>query len=76
MFPRPSQNLFLKFRITVWGFSDQAIDENEHNGLRNIKDRASEMQAFFSIVSKLGIGTTIRIGLQLKSPLPNYATKK
>ncbi len=58
------------------GFSDQAIDENEHNGLRNIKDRASEMQAFFSIVSKLGIGTTIRIGLQLKSPLPNYATKK
>lgn len=49
------------------GFSEESVNQDDHNGLRNMRDRASEIGAVFRVKSATGEGTVIEIALPVKN---------
>jgi len=62
-FSKGENELRIQIKDNGRGFGQDTFDEDEHNGLRNMRERASEINALFSVQSSIGEGTTISIAI-------------
>jgi signal transduction histidine kinase len=64
-------DLYLTIRDNGVGFDTAEMNSQDHFGLRNMEQRAMQLRGFMQIESNPQQGTTIRLVMPLKRPLPN-----